>query len=217
MKDYMQEENSTYITGYYVDKDNNIIVSYANKNKDVIPYNSHNEKKILDKMESQLNDISKDAFEWKVFNEKMSSKYATISSLIAAGGLTILTLGNFDIITSIVTLFFYSITLFGVCSCIKYHNLKKDYVKNRYFINNKNKLNENVRKNDNMLRNTSKKTKEFVKSSKEDKPVFNINNFYEIPFKDFSKIEENIKRADIMDYSYEEEVNNNEKSKVRRR
>jgi len=106
----------------------------------------------------------------------------------------------------------------ALCS-IRYVNAKtllKDLRKNKRFLAIKDTLNSNVRTNRNVLSNTSSKTKMMVAKTPEEKEVFNINSFNNVPYKDLIKIMDNIERSERFGFDYEN-VDIPSKPKTRKR
>jgi len=209
MKDYYLKCDNCFITSYSKGRSLKgpvLIVKYANLEEEVIPYNSHNEKMILTKMEDQIKRAHQDKILNKIDN-KMSTSLTTGLMIVLFTSVIFflrdLNPLNGTIFNKIFINLLFGGILINTVQFVRYYKLKEDYRKNKYFYDFKEKINTNLKKNINILNNTSEKTKEFVKEANKDEPVFNFNNLYEIPFKDFYKIMNNIKRNEIMNYSYE--------------
>ena len=206
MKDYSMnlEERKKFILGYKI-KNGFMKVKYALRFKDNIQYNEENEKIVLGKMKEQVSKVDEKKF---VKNKKGSISFCFM-------------VGSFSTIASIL-LFCMKITpgmeilanIFGyICAVggivlipngfIQLSRLQ-DYKKNKRFVEIEEKINSNVRKHENMLVNVSSKTKNMVKSTPEDKTVFNINSFNYVPNRDLEQIMENISRDEYFKYRYDE-------------
>lgn len=197
MKDYSMnsEERKLFILSYEI-KDSNIIINFAGGEKNVIPYTEENEKKILDKMNEQIKVASKGKYvEYK----------KTLRTFLMAGffgGLifTISTLLNSE--PAIFTGLFGTFSTVSIGAAAVVNSNLNDFKKNKRFLELQSKINTNVKKNKNMTVKTSKKTRNMVKETSNDKDVFNINNFNYVPFDDIETINDNIKREERFNFDY---------------
>lgn len=213
MKDYTlnSEEAVSFILNYEI-KDNQIIVNYANGEHYIISYTNDNEEKILKKMEDQ------------VYNEQQNYKQ---SNKILGIAVTRILFNVFGIILcvgivksghSIAPLILYKIypVLFnfniGVhILYIRYIKEKrKDFEKNKMLLDNQEKLNEMIKENQNILTNSNEKIKEMVKSTPEDKPVFNLNSVEKLKLKELKAILENIQREEEFKSNYSSDNESND-------
>ena len=170
-------------------------IKYALGFKDTVPYTEGNENKVLDKMKKQVSEIDGEDF---VETKKkfccvcmiFACIFGTVALYVIEAGIGIFT------VFSLISIVFVAS---GIGSIIK----MMDYKKNKRFIDIEGKLNSKVRENENMLVNTSRKTRNMVNSTPENKPVFNINNFSFIPNRDLNQIMDNIDRNDYFNFEYE--------------
>ena len=219
MKDYSMnlEERKKFILGYKIKK-GFMKVKYALGFKDNIQHNEENEKIVLDKMKKQVTKVDGEKF--------IKKKKDNIRGFFS--------MGSFCIICSILlfcmkirpgmetsaNVFKYVIAVGGIALIsggIAQLSKLQDYKKNKRFVEVEKKINDNVRKHENMLVNVSTKTKNMVKNTPEDKPVFNINSFNYVPNRDLEQIMENIERDEYFKYKYEEVVTQETKPKTRKR
>ena len=210
MKDYSMslEERKDFVLGYNITDDGQIIVKFAKGKPWNIPYNETNEQLLLDKIKRQVENT---------FGVEQKLKDKIIKSTVF---LTVSLLSDFY--------FFFNIFLgedfiyFVSSSCVftfasliagsitfKYISKLKDLRRNKRFLNMEDKINSNIRNNQNALVNVSNKTKKAIKDFPEDKPIFNINSFNYVPYRDLEQIIENVNRNERFgfDYTEQEEVN----------
>ena len=219
MKEYTMdlEERKKFILGYKI-KNGFMEVKYASGFKDTIPYNEENEKIVLDKMNEQVSKLDEEEFvrktrNWVCLSFSMGSLFAFSSIILFASEI----IQGMEIIANIVG---YICAIGGILLIPKGFislNRLHDYKKNKRFVEIEDDINKKVRKHENMLVNVSAKTKNIVKSTPEDKPVFNINSFNYVPNRDLEQIMENIERDEYFKYKYEEVVTQETKPKTRKR
>lgn len=202
MKDYSMnlDERKKFILGYKI-KNGFMKVRYALGIKDKIQHNEENEKIVLDKMKKQVTKVDGEKF---IKKEKDNiSCYLSLGSVCAIGSIVLfvseITLGM-EVVAYMCAIGGIILISKGVISLSRLH----DYKKNKRFVQIEEKINQNVRKHENMLVNVSAKTKNIVKSTPEDKPVFNINSFNYVPNRDFKQIMDNISRDEYFKYKYNE-------------
>lgn len=219
MKDYSMNYNDReyFILGYDIDeKHDTIIVNFANGEKWVVPYNDINESKLIEKMEKQVKDSEKFYLKQNKINN--NAPVLSFLSILASFGLRVIGVGwiNPYLLYSLWTLFGLS-SIINLIRAFKSKSKLDDLDKNMNFLEIQEKLNNNIRKrNQNVLVNTSKKTRDIVNNTSEDKPVFNINSFNYVPYSDIEQIMLNIERNERFGFDYEySEVH--EKSKTRKR
>lgn len=223
MKDYSMNCNDReyFILGYNIDeKHDTIIVNFANGEKWVVPYNDINESKLIEKMEKQVKDSEK-------FYLKQEKKSRNASMFCCFSVIAVAFLFMIDIDWINPYLLYSLVSVFGLASLFSFVRASKsegkldDLDKNMNFLEIQEKLNNNIRKrNQNILVNTSKKTRDIVNNTSEDKPVFNINSFNYVPYSDIEQIMLNIERNERFgfDYEYDYEYSEvHEKSKTRKR
>ncbi len=224
MKDYSlnSEERKDFILGYEPIGDGNIAVKFAEGEPKPIPHTDKNEQIVIDKMKSQVANSSK--FESKMIQKK-KNYYSYFLSIICAFVIS-LNLGLEGYLEGYVTETILVASIIASCSIIPgtlYIRTKlklKDLEKNKKFLAIEKKLNDNVRNiNQNVLVNVSKKTKDYVSESLEDNqvnPVFNINSFNYVPFKDLEQIIENVDSNERFGFEYDTEDNVLTRKKTRK-
>lgn len=77
-------------------------------------------------------------------------------------------------------------------------------------LDNQEKLNEMIKENQNILTNSNEKIKEMVKSTHEDKPVFNLNSVEKLKLKGLKEILENIQREEEFKSNYSSDNESND-------
>lgn len=208
MKDYSMNcnERKDFILGYDIDeKHDTIIVNFANGEKWVVPYNDINESKLIEKMEQQVKDSEKFCLKQNKINTN-----ASVLSFISISICTSLMIIGRGWINPY--LLYFLVSAFGLASLFSFVRASKskgkldDLDKNMNFLEIQEKLNNNIRKrNQNVLVNTSKKTRDIISNTPEDKSVFNINSFNYVPYSDIDQIMENIERNERFGFAYEEQ------------
>ena len=219
MKDYSMnlEERKRFILGYKI-KSGFMKVKYALGIKDNLQYNEENEKIVLDKMRKQVSDIDEDKFVRNkrnhIYFDFSSASLFTIASIFLFCVKQNLGLELFAyIFGSLLAIGGIALISNGFVELSRLH----DYKKNKRFIEIEDNINKNVRKHENMLVNVSTKTKNMVKSTPDNKPVFNINSFNYVPNRDLEQIMENIERDEYFKYKYVEPTVKETKPKTRTR
>lgn len=219
MKDYSMdlEERKKFILGYKI-KNGLMKVKYALGFKDNIQHNEENEKIVLDKMKKQVSNVDGEKF---IKKEKDDINiFFTFGSVCAIASILLFCVKISPGLEVFAYICRYMFALGGIILIPKgFISLSKlqDYKKNKRFIEVEEKINGNVRKHENMLVNVSAKTKNMVKNTPEDKPVFNINSFNYVPNRDLEQIMENIGRDEYFKYKYEKPSVKEAKPKTRTR
>ena len=219
MKDYSMnlEERKKFILGYKI-KEGFMKVKYALGFKDNIPHNEENEKIVLDKMKKQVSKVDGEKF---IKKEKDNiSCCLSLGSVFVIASILLFCMKMALGMEIFANIFKYVFAVGGIILIPKgFISLSKlqDYKKNKRFVEVEEKINGNVRKHENMLVNVSAKTKNMVKNTPEDKPVFNINSFNYVPNRDLEQIMENISRDEFFNYVYEEPSVKEAKPKTRKR
>ena len=220
MKDYSMnlEERKLFILGYKI-KNGFMKVKYALGFKDNIQHNEENEKIVLDKMKKQVLKIDGKKF---IKSKKNNIKI----DLMLGCACTVLSIIFFvcEIVPGMelgayILRYLFAIGGIGFISGgIAQLSKLQDYKKNKKFAQIEEEINKKVRKHENMLVNVSTKTKNMVKSTPDNKPVFNINSFNYVPNRDLEQIMENISRDEYFKYNYEETITVSEnKPKTRKK
>lgn len=210
MKDYAmnEEDRKFFVRGFKLNGKGNFIVRFSKHVKNDVPRNEKNERVLLAKMEEQVRNSD------KCLKKTKKIIQLTKLSTIVFGFIFLLLLnvvkgfGAEELGKQILTSCFTGIA--GGCtvvSLVKYVNSKlllADLRKNRKFMAIKDSLNSNVKVNKNMLANTSSKTKKMVFSTPDEKDVFNINSFNNVPYRDLMKIMDNIERDKKFEFDYDD-------------
>lgn len=208
MKDYSmsKEERKAFILGYDITEDGNIVVKKAEGEPWILPYNETNEKILLAKMTTQVKeayDFEESAKNKNIINKRIAVACCIVSVLLSAFG--ILGTGNLSLISLLITPIIASAGL-GLSFNIVNNNLVlKDLKRNKEFLAMQETLNANIRGENNVLANVSNKTKKAVEDFPEDKPIFTINSFNYVPFRDLEQIRENVALNDLFGFNYSEQ------------
>jgi len=205
MKDYSLnlEERKDFILGYDVTEEGIINIKFANGDILPVPYNSENEKIVLDKMERQ---ISNPKVIEKKFEEKNHKLFSVSGACICSAVfmfLLFISKGPNLQMPIIMSSIMVGTSLIPGVLAIKNNSKLKDLRKNIKFMNEmKEKLNQAVRSDDNTLVNVSKKTKDVIAGFPEERDIFDINSFNYVPFKDLEQIMENVARNERFGFDY---------------
>lgn len=209
MKDYSVglEEQKKFILGFREKKDN-IIVKFANSVKNIIPNNKSNKQKLLDKMKKQVDNSGN----FEVDKKIQRKEYIKCAKFLVIPTIAFLILGIAlfaSVSTSVGFISLMCAALSGsaltgmIINILHINSLLADLDRNRNFIKIEDTLNNTVRKNVNILSNTSSKTKKMVASTSDDEPIFDINSFNNVPYRDLTQIMENIERDEFFGFDYE--------------
>jgi len=219
MKDYSVEleEKEDFLLGYEITTDDMIILKYANGNTVRVFHTDKIEELILNKMKKQINNSND--FLAKQDKEKNFFKN---NIMIFLFGTVISMLSRFFCVDILDYAFIYSFTSLCsvgfICSFVKFIQVKSklsDLEKNKRFIKMESQLNDYVKSNQNTLKNVSKKTIDFVRYSSCDKPVFNINSFNYVPYRDLEQIMKSIEENNEL--TFENNMTKKEKTKVKKK
>lgn len=206
MKDYSltYDGSKTFVLNYEI-SDNQIIVNLASGEKYTIPYTLENEKKLLERMKYQVQNSS-DYVRKQEKNFSMSWKWAIFElCMLLFNSISALTGASANILVSSLCAGWFGIALtFRTLSMIISKKNIADVKKNRYFLENEERLNEKVRDNSNILSNTKQKTKEMVSSTPIEKEVFNINTIDQVTYSELKQIMANIERDESFGFDYSE-------------
>ena len=192
-----------FVLNYEI-KNNKIIINFADGGNSIIPYTLENEKKILEKMKTQVinakNYISK-------FEKKESNSILWLSICFVCMLLNILLLisklSNFPSV-NISILVSYSIVFLANLGIYKYSKTKLDDInKNLMFLNNSEQINKMVKSNQNILSNIKSNTKNIINTSIKNNKELTLNSIDKIKYKELKKILENIKREIEFNFDYE--------------
>lgn len=201
------EERKFFVEGFWYDKRGNIIIRFPKHTNNTVPRNETNEHILIDKMEEQVKGSEK--FMKKLKHTIRGAKILTVLFGILLGYLinSISKLTGEEIIKDIILKLSAVLTSGCTCLCFtRYVNariLLNDLRKNKRFLAIKDTLNSKVRTNSSVLSNTSSKTKTMVAKTPEEREVFNINSFNNVPYKDLMKIMENIERSEKFGFDYD--------------
>lgn len=202
MKDYSLnlEGRKDFILGYDITSEGMIRIKYAKGKPWFVPYNEENENIILGQMKKQLS--NSDVYE-KKFIDKIK-KSVSLSVIIFLFALICLFSAGDTIFLYYLAIAYVGASLISGVFAIKNKLKLNDLRKNIKFLEIEEKLNEAVKKEQNTLVDVSKRTKNVIKDFPEDRhrPVFNINSFNYVPFKDLEQIMENVERNEKFGFDY---------------
>lgn len=205
MKDYSisYEDSKEFIKSYCI-KDGQIIVTLANGTMS-IPYTKKNEKKVLERMESQVRSASCD-FTSK--NDKQISrflKWGLFALFLVAVNGALLLFGN-PTIPWLAWLAFgnAAVALVGSSLLLTSGLIKKnDLKKNRFFLNKHVILNDDIVKtNENIKQDLDQKTIKVINAATQERPTFDINNIDGLSISQLEQIKKNIERELKFEFDY---------------
>lgn len=199
-----RKDSKMFILKYKVEE-NQIRIVLASKETYIIPYTLENEKNVLGKMKQQV--LNADAFENKQKKKFSDAIVNLVVALFLIGiAIYVLVVRNNSIVIAwpIVVIVLGSLMFLTAIKAMRQSKKKiKDIYKNRLFITNEKKLNDNVRINQNVLYHTSSRTKEVVSSMLLKKqPAFTFNTVDKMKYKELKQILENIERSDSFGFEY---------------
>lgn len=205
------KDNKDFILGYKITVDGKIIIDFSpkkcfwfikKKSKPwPIPYSEGNEQIVLDKMKKQLDKF--DDIECKL--EKKKNNYFTWFLGFFLVGLFSSTFAlSSEMVSEIIMVSSGSvcISMIPLIISLKINSKLNDLRKNVKFLEIEEKLNDSIRTNQNTLVDVSNKTKNIIKDFPKDRPVFDINSFNYVPFKDLEQIMENVDRNERFGFDY---------------
>lgn len=195
MKDYTLDKlgREKFIKNYKV-KNGKIIINLASKEKYVIPYTEENEKKVLSKMEEQVN------------NARIKP-IGIINKFLAGVSYGALALALY--LSIVETAILYFVVAFGLSSFFTYqlasNQIKlKDLEKQRFFLDNRKLINDNIKKSPNMTLGLDKKIVTQIERSDEQN-IFDINLIDSYSLSDLKKLKRNILRFEEFKFDEQEE------------
>lgn len=187
MKDYSVNSNDreNYILSYEI-KNGEIEVKVADGTVGTVPYRKENEEWIIRKMENQALNARVAPFPVidKVFAIIQPLLLPlSVFNFVVAGGL----------LNGIALAIILGGTIYYPANWIRYMMKEKDIVKLKYFLENKQELNDYVENEENVLFNVSDKAKlQIMKEQYLSHQSFNINNIDNYSLEDLVKIKKNI-------------------------
>lgn len=207
MMDYSLTLNQKkdFILGYDVTKEGSIIVKFAEGEPITLPYNEKNEKILLDKMEKQVIIASSSE---KKYKKKRERYVKLLKTMLGSSLISIIIVLSSEIVF-VDALFAYILAFSGIygivftANIVNIDRMLEDLEKNKKFLEIKDKINNNINTNQNTLVNVSGYTKKFVKENIDDaRPLFDINSFNYVEYKDLEQISENIDRNESFGFDY---------------
>lgn len=125
----------------------------------------------------------------------------------------ILTVFNFinfgGLLYLIVMILSFGCTIAFIINHIIYNSRKNDIKRLKFFLNNKDMLNDSIKNNDDVLMNTSKKMVKQIKLRKcQEKETFNINNIDKYSLKDLIILRDNIQSVYLSCFKYNDVLDN---------
>lgn len=194
------KDRSSYILSYKI-IDGKIITKYANGDCCSITYNKKNEDMILSKMEEQ-------ARKAEIMPLSDDEKRLPLSPWILI--LTVFNFINFGgLLYLIVMILSFGCTIAFIINHIIYNSRKNDIKRLKFFLNNKDMLNDSIKNNDDVLMNTSKKMVKEIKLRKcQEKETFNINNIDKYSLKDLIILRDNIQSVYLSCFKYNDVLDN---------
>ncbi len=199
-----RKDSKLFILKYKVEE-NQIRISLASKETYIIPYTLENEKNILSKMKQQV--LSADAFEnkqKKKFSDAIVNLVVPLFLIGVAIYVLVIEQNKISIVWPIVVISLSGLMIFSALMVMRKSKKRiKDIYKNRLFIANERKLNENVKMNQNVLYHTSSRTKEVVSSMLlKHQSAFTFNTVDKMKYRELKQILENIERAELFGFEY---------------
>lgn len=172
--DYDEEE---FICNYEI-KNDNIIVNYASRDKEIIPYTKINEKSVLNRMKNQLkNNILLDEFDKKQKLYLKGCKKNMIRNLSLGSFLTVCIMMGMDVFINInilIDIYLYTTGLVYTYGYIDGIDDIKDLEKNKLYIENEEKIKELINSDiniNNIDEMSLKKIKKYVKKIEKEKYI----------------------------------------------
>lgn len=209
MKDYSltKVEKENFVLGFEETEDTLYVDFSGEKEEWPLPNKEDNRRKILYKMHNQVQNSGK--FERNKVGEKFGYMISTtLCTFLVIFGL--ITLREFNAYNVSLMSIFGTFSVVSFVGYVRTSLVLKDLRKNKIFIEMEKELNSNIRKNNNTLANVSSKTKKVVKETPEGRPVFDINSFNNVPFKDLEQMKANIDRNKKFGFVYDENASHEE-------
>ena len=176
-----------FILNYYI-FNGNIIVNYADKSVETVPYSIEKEKEILERMKLQVID-SKNKF--KDLNYRYEIFLKLFIDIILLYGMFIFSIFNYDmsIITNIIGNILCSgfSLLFGY-NFFKYRKIRNDVMKNLLFLRNEDSLNISIRDNPNVTMKLNEKIREKIYGDRDSNFKFSFNSIDNISYSELYSI-----------------------------
>ena len=197
MKDYSINSNQKeqFILSYEV-KNGEIVAKLANRKKYVVPYTEENEKKILKRMEEQVNNARYENTYVKVQEELKTSLIAC--SGFAVGYACLITLAHIPV--HWIYAFYYAVGMSIVTAknILKTVSRNKDLEKMEEFLEQKEELNNDIKEKHESKNLTlglnSKAKKEIAERIEANEEPLNVNNVRKLKLKELRTLKANIER-----------------------
>lgn len=198
-------KSEIFIEEYKIEN-SEIIIRLASGEDYIVPYNKENEKKILLIMEKQV----REAY-YKPFStlDKINFITLPVSTTIELIGM----MNNNKLFDKILL---GALAFCDVCYIIKlfgYFNVKYDLKRNRYFLENKDYINDNFKPTSNMMIGLSNKKQNQILENNLDEDIFDINKISNYSLGDLKKIVKNIDRACKFNFVDEDEQKKQDNNK----
>ena len=210
MKDYSvnEEERKDFVLGFEETEDELYVNFAGEKEPWPLPNEEKNRQKLLDKMHDQVQNSGK--FERNNILNKYVYMISTITCMLLAIFSSLITLKSFNVFNISLISFLGAFSVASFVGYIKANSKLKDLRKNKAFIEMEEELNSNIRKDNNTLANVSSKTKGVIEEAPEGRPVFDINSFNNVSFKDLEQMKANIDRNKRFGFVYDENASHEE-------
>ena len=208
MKDYTltKKEKNDFIKKYRI-KNDRIIIYLATGKRYHIPYTKESEQKVLEKMRNQV--IKNDKIEKQVLFDYrlgivLTIFFATITMTCIFPILPhfIGVLATRPLLVKFLVFINLMLTIGSIITTSDTKEILDDYRKNKLYLENEEKINNQVKDNKKVLSNVSVETKNMVDNNQENKKVFDINKMDKVSLKDLKQILENIKHNKEFDFDY---------------
>lgn len=200
-----RHQEKTFILNYRIEL-GQMIIKLASKEKYVIPYTVDNEKNVLNRMRKQV--LRADAFETKQ-RKRFSDAIVNIVVAFFLEFISIYLLINpkedISFVWSIIGIVFGGILMMGaIYWIIQSQRRIIDLRKNRLFLKQEKRLNDNIKNNQNILFHTSRKTRAVISSKViKHQIAFTFNTIDDIKYKELKRILDNINRAEEFGFLFE--------------
>jgi len=212
MKNYTLDKNTEFILGYKV-KNGKIHIKYANKKKGVVKHSKDKEEMILAKMEDQV--LSSKTERYKKSCAERGNKNLSAYLILSGAALLAIccSLAVYLFPPAIISIsvgLVGAIVVFGIHTRLPFIKVN-DIKKNKFFIDNKDEINEGIKENENdltsILVNTKNKTRKLVSERKGQDIPFDINVVDSLSYSELIKLRDNIRRDKSFTKQEEEKSN----------
>ena len=215
MMDYSnnEKEKNTFIKGYKIKK-NKIIVKLAGRRKNIIQNTNKNIEKLNQKMELQVKNAKMKKY--NIF-DKIAFKNLDISNMfvsfivsgVGAIGFIFL-LGHpyiiYKIVLGVVPLALSSIIYVSYIRTLLKSNRNYDLEKNKYFVENKNIINENIQKDETLVLGIDKNDSKRISKIMNNKQALDINSIDKLSLETLKTIRENITSKNVINDNKDSQI-----------